>query len=579
MKIFVNQIIVIFLLCLCISIAISCVVAKNLESNYYNNAKNFSSTISARLNYVSKEYDEFFLFNVLDSEIFAKHLNNNNEYEAISERKFLSYYYHISVLKKTIRSIYAYTNNQNLYYAGPAKSYQITNKNNVVYKYLNKNCKNIQEQFNGGRWIILPGNQSSIYYVRSIYNDYIFNYQGIFVCEFDSKIFFDPIIKQENQMKGDFAVFNQTDDIIYNKEKYINIFNDEPITTTDNFNKISMNGEKYTTFVDIDEDQGWKVVYFIQEHELYHEIYKIIRIIIFVSIAFLTLALFLNFFILSGICSGLKMLTNNINEIQQGNFKLHINTKRNDEVGKLATAFNHMSEKLDGLVDSLAIERAENEKIKFEALKAEYSKLIAQINPHFLYNILESINSYAKNKGQNEIALIVQKLGAMMRFSISSKCDTIRLSDELLYTKNYLKIYEFMLEDRLNVIFDIHPSVENMMVPKLILQPIVENAIKHSAEIYEKESIIAVTAYRNDEMLMINISDNGCGMSLETIERIKQDKMKQSKSTHLGIKSVDKRIKILYGDEYGLDITSYIDEGTVVTVKLPLIDNESTVKT
>ncbi|SHO44550.1 sensor histidine kinase [Anaerocolumna xylanovorans] len=213
--------------------------------------------------------------------------------------------------------------------------------------------------------------------------------------------------------------------------------------------------------------------------------------------------------------------------------------------------------------------------------QAEYLALQNQINPHFLYNTLEGIRSEALYAGITEVALMTEALSSFFRYTISNVEHMVTLEEELNNVKNYFIIQQFRFEDRLSISIDTGIEKEELLsakIPKLTLQPVVENAIYHGLEEKIGKGIVRIKIESTGKRLIITISDNGLGMTEEKVialnkkfRAISLDGMKQEDTTKSGIAlmNVNSRIKLLFGDEYGLYIYSTQNEGTDVEITIP----------
>lgn len=217
--------------------------------------------------------------------------------------------------------------------------------------------------------------------------------------------------------------------------------------------------------------------------------------------------------------------------------------------------------------------------------KTEYTALQSQINPHFLYNTLETIRSQAITDGDKEIAEMVERLSSIFRYSISRKGEVVTLRDELNNIRNYMKIMEFRFCDRFSLEIDIDEEegrVLDFYIPRLILQPIVENAINHGLDEIVTGGVVRIEVVLVGDMI-ITISDNGKGMSLHELDSLNQrihasDQVgkvvneNEQNGTGIALANVNKRIQLLYGKEYGLNVYSSEKCGTDVELILPIID-------
>lgn len=217
--------------------------------------------------------------------------------------------------------------------------------------------------------------------------------------------------------------------------------------------------------------------------------------------------------------------------------------------------------------------------------KMEYTALQSQINPHFLYNTLETIRSQAITEGDKEIAEMVERLSSIFRYSISRKGEVVTLRDELNNIRNYMKIMEFRFYDRFSLEIDIDEEdgkVFDFYIPRLILQPIVENAINHGLDETVTGGVVRIEVVLVGDMI-ITISDNGKGMSLQELDSLNQKihssdqigkgvNANEQNGTGIALANVHKRIQLLYGKEYGLNVYSSEKCGTDVELMLPIID-------
>lgn len=212
----------------------------------------------------------------------------------------------------------------------------------------------------------------------------------------------------------------------------------------------------------------------------------------------------------------------------------------------------------------------------------EYKMLSSQINPHFLYNTLETIRMKAYTAGNREVATAIKLLGKSMRYVLDNTgSSSTTLKKELDYIDSYLQIQKLRFSERVNYKLTIKETVDvqRCLILPLLLQPIVENAIIHGLEEQEGVGFIHVNIYDDQEMLLhIDISDNGCGMTEEQLQitKSKIDTYDKNKSYHIGIYNTNQRIKLCYGQEYGIHIESVMNEGTTVKIVFPLELSEET---
>ncbi len=292
--------------------------------------------------------------------------------------------------------------------------------------------------------------------------------------------------------------------------------------------------------------------------------------IIFLSIV---IAFMISIFIASGILKPIKILREKMLEIEKGNLEVTAPLDGTDEVGDLSKGFNDMVGELRRLIDEV-YQRRINEK------QAQLNALQAQINPHFLYNTLDTIGSIGYVKDVAEITTVAESLSDMFKYSIKNTGKMVRLQDEINHVKNYLSIINVRYENKIKSEFHIANELLFLKTLKLILQPIVENAVYHGLELKKENSILMVKAAVIEQCLLIKIKDNGKGMdssclysiiqSLNNSYYIKYDSC-QYKKCGIGIKNVHDRIRMSFGESYGIMIESKIGIGTTVTIKIPVL--------
>lgn len=222
--------------------------------------------------------------------------------------------------------------------------------------------------------------------------------------------------------------------------------------------------------------------------------------------------------------------------------------------------------------------------VEIYSRQVELAALQSQINPHFLYNTLDAIRGQAIQDNNREVAMMIQTLSAFFRYSISRRGNAVTLRDELDNVQNYMKIQQYRFEDRFRLEMEIDdPDVYDYYVPRLILQPIVENAIQHGLENMRSGGLITIDVEEADD-LIIMISDNGKGMSLQELDelngRIMAEKAEENrlapagKQEGIALVNVQKRIELFFGVPYGLHVYSSIGRGTDVEITLPVIRQE-----
>ncbi len=239
------------------------------------------------------------------------------------------------------------------------------------------------------------------------------------------------------------------------------------------------------------------------------------------------------------------------------------------ELQALSGSFAHMAVTIQNLVETVHQEETALRKTELKALQA-------QINPHFLYNTLDSIQWMCEQGKNEEATRMVGALARLFRISISKGRELITIKEELNHAENYLIIQSYRYRNQFSYRFDLEPGLENYLCNKITIQPLIENAIYHGLDrmVEQGEIVISVRQAPDDEKdILITVSDNGVGMTPEQCEKIL--KKERSDTSGIGVKNVNDRLKIYFGEKYGLFIKSELDVGTSVTVRIPKVEKEA----
>ncbi|SFQ16118.1 histidine kinase [Salibacterium halotolerans] len=268
----------------------------------------------------------------------------------------------------------------------------------------------------------------------------------------------------------------------------------------------------------------------------------------------------------------IEELTRRMKKVQQGNFDQVENREPaylRDEIGDLQRNFHIMLNKINDLIK-------ENYTKQLVIKETEYKALQSQINPHFLYNTLDSIHWMAKMRQKTQISQMAEALGNMMRNIISKKKPMIQVSEELEIVENYITIQKFRYGERLQFSLDQEPGTGELSIPKLTIQPIVENAIQHALEEMMDPCSIRVAIARKQEALAVMVRDSGPGIDEKKIRQI-HDGVVKPKGSGIGLYNINERIHLMFGEDGGVTIENAEEGGTVVTITLPYIRGEQDV--
>jgi two-component system, sensor histidine kinase YesM len=310
----------------------------------------------------------------------------------------------------------------------------------------------------------------------------------------------------------------------------------------------------------------------ISLENLYAETAKT-RNIILSGIIFLVIVLSLfTYVLISLLLKRMYKLKDSMARVEKGDFAFDVEVSGYDEIAEFGFHFKSMVGKINNLIADAVNKQAVAKETELKALKT-------QIDSHFLYNTLENIKMMAEIEGKYEISDAVTSLGEMMRYNLRWKTDFVVLEEELNYIKNYIDIMNLRLDGLLELEIDIDRDLLDQEVLKMSLQPIVENAIKHGIlpKNLTSKGMIKVSARCSEDLIIIGITDNGIGMSASQCELLNasiksghESAMERiRKGNGIGLVNVDERIKLYYGEGYGLTVTSSQGEFTMVTVTVP----------
>lgn len=253
-----------------------------------------------------------------------------------------------------------------------------------------------------------------------------------------------------------------------------------------------------------------------------------------------------------------------------GNFELEKRLGGNDEISELYDYLGTMIWKIQKLLSEIYQEKLHAERLKREQREAEFKMLTSQINPHFLYNTLEIIRMKARMNQQYEIEELVKMLAKILRKNIQAGSQEVSIQTEIELVRCYLKIQQYRFGERIQYQIDVDPQLQQYRILPLILQPIVENSIIHGLEIKEGVGHICIFVSQEDYMIKIIVEDDGVGMTEEKLMLLRKDmNMKNQEGTHIGVGNVHQRVRLRYGENYGIKISSTEGIGTRVEIVFP----------
>ncbi|WP_418706771.1 sensor histidine kinase [Anaerotruncus massiliensis (ex Liu et al. 2021)] len=336
---------------------------------------------------------------------------------------------------------------------------------------------------------------------------------------------------------------------------------EEILKMRDTYLRDDVNNRIYTR--NYSELTGWSAVGVVNVDELIKDKSSIIDF--YFRLAGISILFAMTFAVLisTTITNPIKMLENTMHEVEVGNFDVRSEIELNNEIGHLSKTFNVMISRIKDLMEKTVRDEEEKRRSEIRALQA-------QINPHFLYNTLDTIIWMSAGGKNDEVVEVTSALARLFRTSISKGENLVTLLNEVENIKSYLTIQKMRYEDKLSWRVDVQPELLGLMTPKLILQPIVENAVYHGIKMSQAGGEIAISARTAGDRLTITIADSGVGMTAEQLEQLFVPRPDTDRG--IGVINVNNRIRLCFGEEYGLHYFSAPGEGTRVEIWLPVIE-------
>lgn len=311
------------------------------------------------------------------------------------------------------------------------------------------------------------------------------------------------------------------------------------------------------------EKTGWTVVDSVRVEELLRKSNEAQSIYILVAAGLVAVALFFSKFIAKNITQPIQKLCESMEKVQEGDFSVSdVVVDSVNEIGSLTTSFNMMTHRIQELMEQNIREQEAKRKSELKALQS-------QINPHFLYNTLDSIIWMAEGKKNEEVVLMTASLARLLRQSISNEDEVVSIGQEIEYARGYLTIQKMRYKDKMEYQIDVDPSILNIPLIKLVLQPVIENAIYHGLKYKESKGFLLVKGFPKDGNAVLQVIDDGVGMDKETLDHIYEKHKVNYRSNGVGIYNVQKRLQLYYGNEYGITYESEVGKGTTATITIP----------
>ena len=330
----------------------------------------------------------------------------------------------------------------------------------------------------------------------------------------------------------------------------------------------SGNDSRVYTFAQ-SEKTGWTVVGCMNMNELTRSSRQGQLIYVMTAVILVIIALIFSNHISRAISRPIQKLRDSMVKVQEGDFSATVmEVPEQNEIGSLTQSFNVMIRRIEELMEQNRMEQEQKRKSEMKALQS-------QINPHFLYNTLDSIIWMAEGKKNEEVVLMTSSLAKFLRQSISNEDQQVSIGQEVEYARSYLTIQKMRYKNKLEYEIYLEASIKSCQIVKLVLQPIIENAIYHGIKYKEGMGMVTVRGYEKDGCVVLEVADNGVGMDEETLKHIFERHKVNYRSNGVGVYNVQKRLKLYYGNDYGITYESEKGMGTKAVITIPKVQEGS----
>lgn len=375
--------------------------------------------------------------------------------------------------------------------------------------------------------------------------------------------------------KGYVFVIDQDGNIVYHPQQQqlyneLQTENIDMVTSAASDVVVTGNGSDQKIYVlSPSEKTGWTVVGCMNMAELLKDSRQARMSYVVTAMALVIVALFLSILISGNITRPIQKLRDSMAKVQEGDFSAgDIEVSSQNEIGNLTESFNLMTRRIQELMEQNIYEQREKRKSELKALQS-------QINPHFLYNTLDSIIWMAEGKKNEEVVLMTASLARLLRQSITNEDEVVPIGDEIEYARSYLTIQKMRYKDKLEFEIQVDPDIIHVPIVKLVLQPIIENAIYHGLKYKDSIGLLEIRGSLSGENVVIVVADNGVGMDEETLSHIFEKHKVNYRSNGVGVYNVQQRLQLYYGSQYGITYTSEKGRGTAASITIPAAQGDT----
>lgn len=399
-----------------------------------------------------------------------------------------------------------------------------------------------------------------------IYDTYSSDVVGYLRFDINLELLQELFLHDYDKFEGTVILDEDNQEIMYNKNRFD--FPAELLDSKDKGIDSLQTGEKIFTYGYI-ENMGWKIVFSESKRGFYMEVFRSTVIFTIVLLATVVLISVSSGKLFNVVTENFRRLRDGIHKVEEGNLSTIVEPQNYDEIGELIIQFNKMVSRIDILVDSV-------KKKQILLNQAEINALQQQINPHFIFNCLETVMGLASAGMDGKVIRVCGNMSEMLRYNITFSNYT-KLENEIRQMKNYIEIIKIRFENTFEIFYDIDEDCRFCQIMKFTLQPLVENAINHGLSNVEKDGLIRIRIKKDGESVEISIYDNGCGIEPEKLGLLNQSLQETTenplkyidKYLSLGLINVNLRMRMFFGEDYHMEILSKERKGTCIYLKIP----------
>lgn len=420
-----------------------------------------------------------------------------------------------------------------------------------------------------------PSQQTNITLFAQYFNYETMTHMGYLAINFRKKILFDDIELIASETFETTYIVNENNQVIYQIGDID--FKEIPSSYLDldhnNSERLMFNDQEYSILTSsLPSYERWRIITLFDRGIISVQTSKLNNFIFAILGFALIIMVVISWFISQKITNPIREMVASMKEFEEGNWPLPLETNSEDEIKELIHGYNGMLTSFIKLTDDMIARHQENKMIEIDLIKTQIGLLEAQINPHFIHNTLNSMNYLALKEGNHELSSIIESFNKLLRMSMAIDVSFVTITQEIENIKDYSRIQNVRFEDAFTIDYDIDPEASIGKIPKLILQPIVENSITHGILPKSEVGHISIKIQKLTDEIYVSISDDGIGIKEEELDKLVNLDSKTFTSKHIGVQNVIDRIKLYYGETIDFTIESTVDVGTTISFKIPYED-------